>query len=166
VQIPGDINGTTHRAYVFRSPIEVISPYSNPVVKTNLSRIYLFRELNLHRNDCGGTYGKDILVIATFGDVPCILRAMHHKFSSMLRRNCWSDFPEKEWRNISKSDCCNCSSGACMFGRPERRSEKLLSSGFLRNYARANVENDFNVMAEWFVTKPIQLRELANNTQR
>lgn len=53
-----------------------------------------------------------------------------------------------------------------MFGRPERRSEKLLSSGFLRNYARANVENDFNVMAEWFVTKPIQLRELANNAQR
>lgn len=138
-----------------------LSSYPDRILRRHLGDIYLMQELTMAGGGWGGTYYKSGIYINCKAGERKILSTMYHETSSMLMKN--YRFPTRAWQNINGSEARYI--GAQHFADGRNRggasSKQGFEMGFLTNYARSSLENDFNVMSEWLFTRFYRLRRLA-----
>ena len=155
----GNVDDTASAIMMF------LSSYPKEVRKEYLQNIYLLSKLRCGEMPFGGTCSdKSIYVsVYTYFNSQNVLNILHHEFSSVL------------WRHnkllMTKADIGMISGYAaydpdsllqCLKeGNCRAEKEELLKEGFLVAYGKTNIENDFNVYAEYLFTKKEHLTKLA-----
>lgn len=91
---------------------------------------------------------------------------MHAEFSSILFRS--SKFPIQEWEAINKPEWRYLGTGFDQLGNSNlyAQTEELLEDGFLNEYSKASLEEDFNTFAAWVFTRQDRLSKLALKHKR
>ncbi|MDH3475142.1 MAG: putative zinc-binding metallopeptidase [Rhodospirillales bacterium] len=145
--------------------------YPRQLIRDNLSDIYLVSGLTLFGELYGGTYDGSAIYMnsegAAAGYTESEVRAtLHHEFSSILMYGYGFDFAA--WRAINERGFVYPDNALEIIGRAESYefNDALLAQGFLSGYARSNIENDINVMAEWLFTQRAYLQVLAGRYDR
>lgn len=145
-----------------------LSKYPKHVVRNNLDALYLLGKLEFKGKAYGGTYFGSNIYIHGSDSPDVLLRTLHAEFSSLLFHK--YDFPKQEWMAINGSPYVSSDgeAGYRMVDDPSRfvQTEDLLNNGFLTNFSRIDLENDFNTFAVWAFTKPQELGELASKHER
>ncbi len=140
-----------------------LAKYKKKVIKENLRNIFVCRTLMFHGNKYAGTYiGRNLYI-----DNNDPQFHLHHEFSSILMRNSKYRFPYRTWENL-RSMYGN--TGVSVFMERKmpayKQSVKLFRRGFYIAYARSNLENDFNVIAEYYMTERTKLRQISSKYPR
>lgn len=132
------------------------------VVQANLEHIYLLGDLV-----CGGkTYGSTYYEKSIYLPVKPIEQGytsefleqrLHSEFSSILLHH--HTFPSSQWTALNPSGFRYSGTGFEVVDRPTRYdiSEQILVDGFLMNYSKSSMENDFNMISSWMFTKSGEL---------
>ncbi|MEA2015885.1 MAG: hypothetical protein U9O59_04160 [Actinomycetota bacterium] len=139
--------------------IAALHKYPIDILKNNLKNVYVLKSINFFAVDYGGTNSADAVYLTNSGVATSyadayIEEAFHHEFSSILFRNYEFLFNEQQWRNINPEgfeyfDESTGGSGAIKEGKDSKEfNAELHKSGFLYQYARSTLENDFNSFAE------------------
>ncbi|MBN2491605.1 MAG: HEAT repeat domain-containing protein [Planctomycetes bacterium] len=143
-----------------------LAAYPPELVHTYLKKIVVLRELRIRtgrvrpaselETPYGGTYRGTTVYLAA-GERPDrnLVAAFHHEFSSLLFTAC--DFPESSWRAIHEPDFEYGGGGVTAIhrGSTGEGTADLYIQGFFKPYARADLENDFNVFSETVMTYPL-----------
>lgn len=145
-----------------------LAEYPKHVVEGNLTAIYLLGKLEFKGKRYGGTYLGSNIYIDGSSSPDHVLGTLHAELSSILFHK--YEFPKEEWAAISGSRYLSShgEAGYRMVDDPNRsvQTEDLLSNGFLTNFSRADLENDFNTYAAWAFTKPQELGRLASKYEK
>ena len=146
---------------------QFLSAYPSRIIDKDLKSIYLVSELTIYGKEFGGTnswagiYIKSQGVEKGYSDV--FLRGlMHSEFSSILMRN--YTFPELKWSRVNRVGFQYSGDGTEALGRRGLYSNdsQLLQDGFLVQYSKSSMENDFNMMSGWLFTRRDELKNLAS----
>ena len=144
--------------------------YSKNFLSNNLKGIKLSKSLSFYEINYGGTNSTDDIYL-TVGEVTkgfskkYNIGNFHHEFSSIIKRNYKSFFPEKTWKSLLPTSFKYLGSGslalkegvASLKGSPE-----LYKEGFLSQYSKASIEEDFNMIAGTVFSNPSLMNELKN----
>jgi hypothetical protein len=150
-----------------------LSKYSKDFIHKNLRSIYLVKEMRFYGHRYAGTYSPDSIYIActglTDGSSRSYLEAtLHCEFSSILLRN--HGFPAAEWSEVNERGWKYSGYGKDydILGRADlhERTAELLAKGFLKKYAQASPEEDFNSYVRLFIENPRLLYSLASRHGR
>lgn len=149
-------------------PVE-LEKYPPEVIAANLDNIYLMGTLRLFGVDYGGTSLEKSLYL-TGGprvkgyDDHYLESLFHHEFSSILLRQ--HSFPESRWKALNPTGfeyTENDEEVLLAIASGELKgSETLHQQGFLAEYGRTTLENDFNVYAETVFVDPDRMQSLVN----
>lgn len=137
-----------------------LSNYPERVLRRHLSNIYLMRDLKMAGGGWGGTYYDNGIYINCNSSQRFMLSAMFHEISSMLLRK--YPFPKRAWLNVNGREGRYIGVSQFADGRNKGNSSSKqgLQMGFITNYARSNLENDFNEMSEFLFTRYYQLSRM------
>lgn len=147
---------------------EFISRYDSGFMSRYLTDIFILKALECRGKPYGGTYKRSSIYIRV--DPNCtdqwIQGTLHHEFSSILMKN--YPFPEDEWRSINDNDFAYTNNAFEMLGKSSLNLQLpgSLDAGFVKEYARTSLENDFNVIVEWLFTRETELCELRKKYDR
>lgn len=166
-----------------------LAAYPPAVVSRNLRLIGLAERMQFFGQVYGATYVhytvpdeqglpyKSDLFLGVFSEMadfdvrPYLLDVFHHEFSSVLFKN--YPFPEKAWRAVHGPGFVYDNEGrqhggrdALSQGDPQETSEALYGAGFLKRYARATLEEDFNVFSGMAFSAPQALLRLCRKHPR
>jgi hypothetical protein len=133
-----------------------LAKYPSEVLAGNLSEIVFVDHMSFYGLPYGGTYANQKIYIsnrgASYGYTDQFLElAIHQEFSSILFNNYRHLFPEAEWRRINPHGFRYLGSGirALKYGQDGLQFDpQLYKEGFLYQYAKASLEEDFNSIAE------------------
>jgi hypothetical protein len=145
-----------------------LEKYPDGVLRNNMSGIYLLERLEFYGVEYGGTSLGDWVyltggTIAQGYDDNYLRRLIHHEISSLFFRN--YAFPVDTWSAVNPEGFSYATSGGQVLrsiAEGERGgSPALLRQGFLSDYGRSTLENDFNSYAETALVAPGELAALA-----
>lgn len=129
-----------------------LSPYRPEIIRANLGRIFFCDKMWFHGHRYAGTYIDNDLYVDD--DDPAF--HLHHEFSSVVMQ--LVAFPWSRWQalrgrgpDIDPDDFLKKVRSAY------KQSRSLFRRGYFIAYAQSNVENDFNVMATYFMTERARL---------
>lgn len=141
------------------------------VVRTELERIYLLRELSFRGKAYGGTHaGKSMYIICdgvvNLYDDAFMLRRLHSEFSSILRE--YHTFPSLDWSQLNPAGFSYSGNGFEAVDNPSRYdfTERARSEGFLLIYSQSSLENDFNMLSAWLFTKKSALDDISQQHRK
>lgn len=133
-----------------------LAKYPESVLKRELKRVNLLKEMTFYGFPYGGTNSRDTVYVtdngAELGYTDLYIEsAFHHEFSSILLRNHPDYLDAAAWKKALPPDFAYRGDGltsvktgtASLAYDPE-----LYKSGFLNQYATSSQEEDFNVTAE------------------
>ena len=151
--------------YISLTIMRFINSYPKEITEKYLQNIYLLSDFYCDDMQMGGTCSdKSIYVMVyTYTSTKWLSEALHHEFSSILWRHNMFHMTKANIGMISGyaaydpnslKDCLN--KDGC-----REETEQLLRQGFLLAYGKTNIENDFNVYAEYLFTKKEHLETLA-----
>ncbi len=126
-----------------------MSRYPASVLRKNLRKIYILKELSFYGKNYGGTYlasKRAIYIAARFGD-QYVKRLIHAEFSSVLLKKYSRHFSDSAWRALNKPGTRYGRGGrqALISGKSSTRYSKFYyKQGFLYQYGKATVEEDYN----------------------
>ena len=150
---------------------QFLETHPEPVVRADLENIYLLRALSFKGKPYGGTHqGKSIYVVCDGEqnryDDAFMLRRLHSEFSSLLVVH--HTFPTNSWIRFNPQGFTYSGTGFEMVDNPSRydSTERSCSDGFLINYCRSSVQNDFNILSAWLFTKRGELDTLSQQHAR
>jgi hypothetical protein len=131
---------------------EFASTYGIDFLRSNLTDIYLFGELQCYGKSLGGTNAQSSLYIKIppqsqgFTD-SFLLSTLHAEFSSILLRN--YRFPYSEWEEANPAGFAYAENPFQVVEDPDQLAptEELLLAGFLSPIAATSLENDLNRIA-------------------
>ncbi len=136
------------------------------VVRTDLENIYLLRELSFRGKPYGGTHKDKSMYIICDGvdkryDDEFMLCRLHSEFSSILLEH--HAFPTNSWNQLNPAGFTYSGNGFGMVDNPSRfdSTDRSCSDGFLVNYCRSSLENDFNMISSWLFTKKDALDDVS-----
>lgn len=153
----------------FVAPLEeFFSIYGKRFIKSKLNEIVLLENLKLDGFDVGGLSNgvKIYICIDNYGEdeYNIYLRALHHEFSSTVyksytidKRMKFGDMSHDDYDN--SDDFLNRCLSSSVFGR--HYDTYVNSRGFIFNYGRTNIENDFNTYAETLFQNPSRIKKLS-----
>ncbi len=147
---------------------EFIKRYNSEIIRNNLTDIYILDSFECFGSPRGGMFFSTSIYIdiKPFFTDQWVLSTLHHEFSSILKRN--YPFPEQEWRSINNNSFNYTHNVLEVLKQPD--NSQLLSSsleeGFLQEYARTTIDNDFNTVAEWMFTRETELCEIRGKHDR
>ncbi len=161
-----------HKDYLCRY-VESLSlelkKYPNAVLQRDLLTIYLLDSLTFVGVKYGGTSIGNSLYLTGGSKLEGYSNTfyaalLHHEMSSIFYTT--YNFPESDWALINPDDFRYAESDSQILqaienGDEASNNEKVLSEGFLSEYARSTPENDFNSYAEMIFTEPKKLKKLA-----
>ena len=132
------------------------------VVGTELEHIYLLKELSFRGKSYGGTHQDKSMYIISAGlenrfDDEFMACRLHSEFSSILLEH--HSFPTDSWNQINPKGFTYSGSGFEMVDNPScyDSTDRSCSDGFLVNYCRSSLQNDFNMISSWLFTKKSDL---------
>ncbi len=147
-----------------------VNKYPKEVIKKNLDAIYLFSELQYFGISAAGTNSRERIYLkvgeSTQGYTPqYIERVFHSELSSILLRNHPQLFNEKQWKSHrdNTTEISGVSAIKSGLASPRIGNPDLLSQGFLSEYAKSNVENDFNAYAGMLFAQFDELWDLSTH---
>ena len=135
---------------------KAMSKYPPEVLTKNLKAVYFVKEMRFYGLQYGGTNSRENVYITNRGPVmgfsdKFVEATFHHEFSSILLRNYNSLFDEKGWTHSNRPGTHYGSSGmqALKEGNADTTYMDVYNvDGFLNQYAKASIEEDFNTFAE------------------
>ena len=133
-----------------------LAGYRPEVIRANLGRIFFCRKMWFYGLRYAGTYIDNDLYIDD--DDPTF--HLHHEFSSVLMKRL--AFPWGRWQAL-RGHGPDIDQDLFLTKRRKayRQSESLFRRGYFIAYAESTIENDFNVMATYFMTERRRLRRIA-----
>lgn len=163
-----DVSEATRLLPLIRQFLEI---HPGPVVHADLENIYLLRELSFKGKPYGGTHRDKNMYIVCDGvrnryDDAFLLRRLHSEFSSILLVR--HPFPTNNWIQFNPEGFTYSGNGFEMVDNPSRydHTDRSCSDGFLINYCRSSVQNDFNIVSSWLFTKKKELDTLSQQHTR
>lgn len=136
------------------------------VVSKDLDHIYLLGKLSFRGKAYGGTHKDKSMYIVCNGeanryDTEFMLCRLHSEFSSILFEH--YPFPTNSWHQLNPVGFFYSGNGFEMLGNSScyDRTDRSCSDGFLVNYCRTSLENDFNMISSWLFTKKNELDALS-----
>ena len=130
--------------------------YPTDILAANLDAVYVLHRLKYFGISASGTNSKNRIYLANrgihagFTDI-WIEGVLHAEFSSILLRNFSHHLDTDAWKATNKTGFEYGSGGvqAIRNGRARKKFDtQLHGAGFLFEYARSSLENDFNSIAE------------------
>lgn len=151
-----------------------LKKYPADILKRNLSTIYLFSSLSFYGVQYGGTSLESSIYLTGgskregYSDT-YFAALLHHEMSSIFYRD--YQFPKAVWSSINPDGFHYAESDSQILeaiakGEEGSNKERLYREGFLSQYGRSTLENDFNLYAEMAFTHPQQLRRIAEKYPR
>ncbi|MCK5675552.1 MAG: hypothetical protein KAH99_00895 [Verrucomicrobia bacterium] len=141
------------------------------VVRTDLEHIYLLRELSFRGKRYGGTHkDKSIYIICNGTDnrynTEFMLCRLHSEFSSILLEH--HPFPTDAWTQLNPEGFTYSGNGFEVVDNPScyDSTDRSCSEGFLLNYCRSSLENDFNMISSWLFTKKSELDAISQQHRK
>jgi len=151
--------------YLSYAIMRFINSYPKETIQKHLDNIYLLSNLQCDDMQMGGTCSNKSIYITiyTYTSTQWLVEALHHEFSSILWNYNKFYMTKADVGMISgyaaydPNSLNNClSKGTC-----RQETDELLKQGFLVGYNKTNIENDFNVYAEYLFTNKEHLESLA-----
>jgi hypothetical protein len=137
--------------------LDALEKYPEEVVRDNLKEVYALKYLEFYDIEAGGTNSRNQVYVISKGlragyTADWIEKVFHAEFSSILLRNYSERFGRKQWKEINGMSFNYGRGGVDAIG--SKKAQKKLDSslnnkGFLHEYARSSLENDFNSFAEY-----------------
>jgi hypothetical protein len=149
---------------------QFLSAHPASVIQENLEHIYLLGRLSFRGREYGGTHtDKNIYVVwdrARKCTLPFILARLHSEFSSTLRDH--NTFPIDRWMHANPPDFRYTGTGFEMLGNSDlyQSTDQEWADGFLVQYSKSSMENDFNMISSWLFTQPDALEAIARKSVR
>ncbi|MET1255923.1 hypothetical protein [Aliikangiella maris] len=151
-----------------------INLYATKPIKQVLKNIYLADKLSFYQVEYGGTAIGDSLYL-TVGSVEqgysdkYIAELFHHELSSLFFH--YLAFDKSTWKNANPENFKYLESDKEVLaqvakGDVNHYSTQNYENGFLSEYGKTNLENDFNTYAEVLMTEPEKLEALAKRYSR
>ena len=145
---------------------QFLSTHPVSVVRADLEHIYLLRELSFRGKPYGSTHKNKSMYIICNGtgnryDDEFLLCRLHSEFSSILFDH--HPFPTDAWNQLRPEGFTYSGNGFGMVDNPScyDSTDRSCSDGFLVNYCRSSMENDFNMVSAWLFTKKGELDNLS-----
>ena len=134
--------------------------YPKKILQENLDVVYVVKRLKYRGISAGGTNSRKRVYLANRGKSAgytnvWVEGAFHAEFSSILLRNFPEFFDHDAWTNANGENFEYGFSGvdAVQQGKARKRFEKRFhEEGFLHQYAKSTLENDFNAISELLFT--------------
>lgn len=147
---------------------EFISRYDFNFIKRNLTDIFILKGFNCVGKPYGGTFYGSSIYINVGSNYPdrVIRMTMHHEFASILKIN--YPFPEQEWKLINDNKYPYTGNDIEMLDQrePPETPPEVLEAGFLSEYAKTTLDNDFSTYSEWLFTRENELCEMRKKYDR
>jgi hypothetical protein len=147
---------------------EFISRYDSNFIRGNLTDIFILKKFMSKGKPYGGTYYGSSIYINVDSNYPDqeIRKTLHHEFASILRQN--YSFPESEWKLINDSSFPYTGKVFEMLDQPYSQELLLdsLEAGFLSEYAKTSLDNDFSTYSEWLFTRENEFCEIRKKYDR
>lgn len=143
---------------------QALLKYPINVIKKNLKKIYVLKDIDFYGQSFGGTNSTDIIYLTNVGYTDQFLEQLFHaEFSSILLRNYSSYFDETKWKSNNTNKFKYGKDGVDALKNnlcSEKFDGKFNEKGFINQYATSSMENDFNSFAKnIFLPKP-EFKEL------
>jgi len=150
-RINGQASGFSRRIALRKLALfkKELNRYPARVLRNNLRKIYILKKLSFYGKGYGGTYlasKKAIYIAARFSN-QYVKRLLHAEFSSVLLKSYRRHFSKSAWRALNKSGTRYGRGGrqALITGKASTRYKPYyFKQGFLYQYGKASVEEDFN----------------------
>jgi hypothetical protein len=131
---------------------KVLAKYPAAVLRANLKRIYLLKRIFYSGISAGGTNSRDTVYGIVKKQTPDskLEEIIHAEFSSILLRNFPTYLDETVWQESNSPDFRYRGNGVQAIRNQqasEQPNDALLEQGFLNEYAKASIEEDFNSFA-------------------
>ena len=149
---------------------QFLSAHPTAVIEQNLEHIYLLGKLSFQERDYGGTHtGKSMYIVwdrSRKYTPEFVLERLHSEFSSILRDQ--HAFPNGQWNEVNPAGFTYSGTGFEMLGSASiyDATETDQDNGFLVQYSKSSLENDFNIMSAWLFTRPAELDALGLQHER
>lgn len=145
---------------------QFLAAHPASVIQQDLEHIYLLKELGFRGKNYGSTHkGKSMYIICDgvgkrYDDQFMACR-LHSEFSSILLKH--HAFPSSAWNQINPEGFTYSGTGFEVLDNPScyDSTDRSCSEGFLVNYCRSSLENDFNMISSWLFTKRGDLNTLS-----
>ena len=129
---------------------KAMKKYPKRVLASNLEAVYVLHRLKFNGINAGGTNSRRNIYIANPGySDGWIERAFHEEFSSILLRNFPQYLNRNAWKKANPESFKYGESGVHAIRQKKARKSfdtSLHVEGFLCEYAKSTLENDFNSM--------------------
>jgi hypothetical protein len=144
-----------------------------------VARVVLVRSMRGRGVEVGGSYAvslRTVYVCSTDGSdrkEAAVERTVHHELSSLVLRLHGSEFPSEEWARANPPGF-EYGPGGLEFlatrggddGRVALVRDPLVLEGFVNEYAKSSLEEDFNTVAELVMSNPAFAHYLAARSPR
>lgn len=140
--------------------LSAMRKYPPTVLRNNLEKIYVVRELRYFNITAGGTNSLNKVYVTNNGETAgytddFIEKTFHAEFSSILLRNNPEAFIESEWNEVNPLNFQYDQGGVAAIKAGADSTEfdpAYLFEGFLSEYSTSSLENDFNIFAQYIFT--------------
>lgn len=150
----------TERDRCYEVVNRALAKYPADLLKTTLKKIYGLGRLEYSGAVTGGTRSRNAVYVVcrpTYAS-PDVERIVHAEYSSILFQGFAKQFDAEAWQRINPPDFKYLGSGveAVKSGvSPHRSDAAMREQGFIQEYAKASIEEDFNShVAPLFVGDP------------
>lgn len=156
----GEINaqGTPLDSEEFERSLDLLTnalnKYPTEVIRSNLKKVYILKEIKFYGIGYGGTNSTDIVYMTNNGVADgytdhYIEQTFHHEFSSILLRNFPHYINKNSWVQLNQLEYGKGGVQALRDSNDSMDIDSVLNEkGFLYQYAASDFENDFNSFAE------------------
>ena len=145
---------------------QALSCYPKKVIEKNLRRVVLLESIKLYGTEYGTVYSRDAVFLSSQGidegyTNTYLTKSFHQTFSSILLAN--YRFPTTRWNKVNPPEFEYGDGGLAAIqegrdgtsGKPE-----FYRDGFLNEYSKSELEEDFNTFSGLAFTKPHRLKSL------
>ncbi len=151
-----------------------LGAYPTSTLKSNLKRVYVSKLIEFFGLEYGGTNSLDTVYITQRTPKDgysnqYVVGCFHHEFSSILLRNHPSYFDEIAWAGANEPNFKYGAGGteALRTGQASTKyNAQLAEKGFLTQYSKASVEEDFNMIAEGLFSGDEKFWEIVDHHER
>jgi len=144
---------------------DALKIYPKGFVSSIIKSINICGSMKMEGSDAGGTFSSNSLILSSISawngtgtNYTNALRGVHHELSSLIYLRsifatlAWKKLMPKNWKpSINNHETLSVNNNI----------EPNYASGFLTEYGMTNIENDFNVYAEFIFIEPEHIIKLA-----
>ena len=135
-----------------------LSKYKKNVIANNLKTVYLVGQVAVGNTLIGGTYSLKgrFIALSAYMDLEYFA---HHEFSSLLIKKYYNY--EEQWVLYNGVGYTGYTNYKAM-----KANKNLRKEGFLFDYSRVSFEEDFNVLAGFYLYKPSWIHSIGSKNKK